>query len=320
MTIQGSRRGQRLSPANGGLSEEQQKFLDRWSYDEESDTDTLDSSFGTKPSTVYMGKPFGLSNAVQAVGYTLADGRKALGLVNRYNENGTMSNPRFFALAAQDDLEVNTEETTVLTGNIDVSYTAAGDNLTSDFLFKPSSAGRLLFEMWLSNDDTGAKIFSIPRTVTQAEVNSGAPISFTVGNHYLLDSETEVFGRFSGIDLLGSATIPYFVSQIHAFKEVQINGHVEHVNSAQTLYIGCHYNANTTGGRVSLTVPLTFRDSFSVGDAAENFSVANPCVIDFTADGQGLAVLQTVNDLYQFAHDGTDWVRTNLKTGVTKRV
>lgn len=73
------------------------EILSKLTYDEPTDTLIADASFQTKPSTVYLWSAFGMSNAVQAVGFRLADGTDALGIVNRFDKNGgTLSNPKFF--------------------------------------------------------------------------------------------------------------------------------------------------------------------------------------------------------------------------------
>ena len=298
-----------------GLTEEQEVFLGKWTYDESSDTYFFDASLDTKPSSIYLGRPFKISNGVQAVAYVLADGTNAIGLVNRFGEQGSRSNPSFFALAPREDLEINTVFTETLTGDITVAFTTLGDNLTADFMFRPASPGKLTFEIWLGSDDTGAKIFDQDRVVTQAEVDSVQPISFGVGNKYLLDQGTDIFVKFSGINLFGSVTLPFFISKINPFTQVQINGHVQRTIADQDLFIGCTYETDTTAGEVTLTVPLLFNDGFTVSDADNSFHPSRPCNVDFSAYGQGVAVLQASRDNYRFYYDGTEWRFKDLNTG-----
>ena len=308
--------------SGGGVTEDQGVALSKITYDEATDSLTFDASLSTKPSSVYLGKPFKLSNGVQAVSYALADGTEAIGLINRFGDAGSRSNPRFFALAPVINLDVNLVFTQTLTGDITVPFTTLGDNLTSDFMFRPATAGRLLFEIWLGTDETGAKIFDEYREVTQAEVDAVAPISFGVGNKYLLNKDTAIYVKFSGIDLFGSATQPYFVSKIHPFKQIQINGHTESVTDSTTLFIGCEYevdNSDNASG-LTLTVPLLFTDTFYVNDATDTFSVSRPCNVDFSAFGVGVGVLQTAGDRFKFWHDGTKWMRRNLNTNEAEAV
>ncbi|MGC7919358.1 hypothetical protein ACP3W9_19665 [Vibrio anguillarum] len=72
-----------LPIGSGGVTPDQAEVLDKLSYNEPTDTLIADASVQTKPSTVYLGSAFGMSNAVQAVGFRLADGTDALCLVNR---------------------------------------------------------------------------------------------------------------------------------------------------------------------------------------------------------------------------------------------
>ena len=143
----------------GGLSPETSEFLKHWTYDEEMRRGKFDGSIEVLPSTFYMGE-FSLSNGVQAVAFTLADGTKALGLVNRFNPQlGTISNPKFFALGAQTTLSVNTVSTDVIPDGFTLQYTTAGNNLTFDFDFIPATAGIFKAEYWIGTDDSGSKIF-----------------------------------------------------------------------------------------------------------------------------------------------------------------
>ena len=304
------------------LTDKEKSVLSQLSYDDTDDTITAAASIQVKASSLYLSDPFRLSNGVQAVAYTLADGTDAIGLVNRFGTGGSRSNPNFFALGQQENLEVNLVSTQTLTGEITVPFTTLGDNLTADFMFRPATVGRLLFEMWLGTDETGAKIFDEYREVTQGEVDSAQPVSFVVGNKYLLNQGTEIFVKFSGIDLFGSDTIPYFVSQVHPFTQVQINGHVESPAGDQTIFIGCDYETDTSGttNGLTLTVPLQFTDTFYVNDANNSFSVAKPCNVDFSAFGVGLGVLQTSGDRFKFWHNGSIWMRRNLNTNEAEAV
>ena len=161
-------------------------------------------------------------------------------------------------------------------------------------------------------DDTGTKIFDEGRSITQAEVDNAVPVSFGVGNKYLIDSGTQMFSRFTGISMRGNATMPYFVSRIHPFDQVQLGGHVEHVTTTQTIFIGCEYSV--AGGSV-LIVPVDFKDSFTVTDSNSSWDYSNPCIVDFSAFGVGLATLQDANQMYEFSHNGSAWTILNLRTG-----
>lgn len=54
---------------SGGISGEDSELLSKLRYDKPTDTIIADSSLQVKPSTVYLGSAFGMSNAVQAVGF-----------------------------------------------------------------------------------------------------------------------------------------------------------------------------------------------------------------------------------------------------------
>lgn len=309
--------------SGSALSSNITSFLDRWGYDDESRRGKFNGSIEVLPSTFYMGE-FSLSNGVQAVAFRLADGTKAVGLVNRFDDTqGTISNPKFFALEAQNSLPVEQVSTDVIADGFTLQYTTAGDNLTIDFDFVPATAGVFKAEYWIGTDDTGNKIFDEVRTVTQAEVDAGLPIAFQVGNPYLLEGNTSLFVRFTGIDFKGnSATgLPYFVSKILPYKEVTLNGHVEYVTSdIPKIFIGCDYAVNTSAGSVTLTVPTGFTDKFRVYDYSSVFTPTNKCVVDFTAFGQGLAEMLYSDDDIEFMYINGEWWLNDLKSGNRSKV
>ena len=301
---------------NGGLPSEQAEFLNHWGYDTETRRGKFDGSIEVLPSTFYMGE-FALSNGVQAVAFKLADGTNALGLVNRFNPLlGTISNPKFFALEAQDTLVIEGVSTGVIADGFTLQYITSGDNLTFDFDFVPATSGMFKAEYWIGLDDTGNKIFDEVRKVTRAEVDAGLPVAFQVGNPYLLEAGTNLFVRFTGIDFKGnSATgLPYFVSKILPYKEITINGHVEHVDgNVNPIFIGCDYAVNTSAGAATLTVPSSFTSKFRVYDYAGTFNSTNKCTVDFSAFGQGLVSMIHKDDDIEFIYVNGEWWLNDIK-------
>ena len=307
-----------------GLSAEQSAFLSHWTYDDDIRRGKFDGSIEVLPSTFYMGE-FSLSSGVQAVAFRLADGTRALGLVNRFNPQlGTISNPKFFALGDQTTLSVNTISTGVIPSGFTYPYTTAGNNLTFDFDFIPDTAGMFKAEYWIGNDDTGNKIFDEVRTVTQAEVDAGNPIPFTVGNPYLLEVGTDLFVKFSGIDFRGNTAtgLPYFVSKVLPYKEITVNGHVEHVTAnVNPLYIGCDYAVDTTSGAITITVPLAFTDKFVVYDYKGTITPTNKVIIDFSAHGQPNFEMIHKDDHCEFFYiSGDGWYVNDIKGGQMGRI
>ena len=312
--------------AGGGLSPETSEFLKHWTYDEEARLGKFDGSIEVLPSTFYMGE-FSLANGVQAVAFTLADGTKALGLVNRFNPQlGTISNPKFFALGAQTTLSVNTVSTDVIPDGFTLQYTTAGNNLTFDFDFIPATAGMFKAEYWIGTNDSGNKIFDEMRTVTQAEVDAGNPIPFTVGNPYLLEVGTQLFVRFTGIDFKGNAAtgLPYFVSKILPYKEITVNGHVERVtiaNNGEPIFIGCDYAADASGGAITRPVPLAFKDKFKVYDYKGTITNTDKIIIDFSAHGQPNFEMIYKNDHCEFFYIiGDGWYVKDIKGDKIERI
>jgi len=299
----------------GGLPADQSELLKHWTYDEETRRGKFDGSIEVLPSTFYMGQ-FALSNGVQAVAFKLADGTNAIGLVNRFNPLlGTISNPKFFALEAQDTLVVESVSTDVIADGFTLQYATAGDNLTFDFDFVPATAGMFKAEYWVGSDDTGNKIFDEMRKVTQAEVDAGLPIAFQVGNPYLLEAGTDLFVRFTGIDFKGnSATgLPYFVSKILPYKEITLGGYTWHTASDLTLLAGCNYAPDVTSANVTLTVPAGFKDNFRIYDYKRSIGT-NKVIVDLSAHGvENVELIHKDDDVEFFYITGDGWYINDIK-------
>ncbi|ELJ8607187.1 hypothetical protein RUK54_001601 [Vibrio cholerae] len=311
-----------------GISGNDAKVLDKLSYDEPTDTIIADSSLQVKPSTVYLGSAFGMSNAVQAVGFRLADGTDALCLVNRFDKDGgSYSNPKFFALGSSSMLNVNLVDNVIMQSPVEVSYTTAGDNLTYSFEIKPASAGRLRAQYWLGEDDSGAPVVDFYRDITQAEVDTNQPV-LVEPNFYVLAKSSKLFVRFSGVDLKGNGTQPWFRSKVLPFKEVQFSGHCEYMNATsdnRRLYIGGRYFADVSQGNVPITVPAEFKDTFTITDLGNNFTGNRYAEVDFSAFGQyKFRLVNALDDVEFFRMKaGTEserWWYRNHRDGALGRV
>ncbi|MEG9360986.1 hypothetical protein [Vibrio cholerae] len=311
-----------------GVSDNDAKVLDKLSYDEPTDTIIADSSLQVKPSTVYLGSAFGMSNAVQAVGFRLADGTDALCLVNRFDKDGgSYSNPRFFALGSSSTLNVNLTDNVIMPSPVEVSYTTAGDNLTYSFEIKPASAGRLRAQYWLGEDDSGAPVVDFHRDITQAEVNSNQPV-LVEPNFYVLARNSKLFVRFTGVPLKGNGTQPWFRSKVLPFKEAQFSGHYEYVNALSPNtrpFIGGTYFADAAAGNVMMQIEETFRDTFRVVDYLENFIGTRYAQVDFTAFGQRPVRLVQAGDDVEFfrmkaGSDNEAWWYKNHRDGSIVRI
>ncbi|TQQ41031.1 hypothetical protein [Vibrio cholerae] len=312
----------------GGISGNDAKVLDKLSYDEPTDTIIADSSLQVKPSTVYLGSAFGMSNAVQAVGFRLADGTDALCLVNRFDKDGgSYSNPRFFALGSSSTLNVNLVDNVVMQSPIPVSYTTAGDNLTYSFEIKPAGAGRLRAQYWLGEDDSGAPVVDFHRDITQAEVDANKPV-LVEPNFYVLARNSKLFVRFTGVPLKGNGTQPWFRSKVLPFKEAQFSGHYEYVNALSPNtrpFIGGTYFADAAAGNVMMQIEETFRDTFRVVDYLENFIGTRYAQVDFTAFGQRPVRLVQAGDDVEFfrmkaGSDNEAWWYKNHRDGSIVRI
>lgn len=303
---------------SGGISGSTSSFLKLWEYDNKTRRAAFNGSIEVLPSSFYMGENFRLSNGITAVAFKLADGNDGLGLVNRYTpDEGSRSNPVFYALGAQETVDINLISTNTLANPIEVAYTTVGDNLTYDFDIIPASTGTLHVEYWLGTDATGSKVFDEVREITQAEVDANVPISFGVGNAYIIPAGTDVFVRLQGVDLKGSATLPYFVSKVLPYTEVTLGGHVEVVETDITLFIGCKYACFTPNNTTqTLTVPAVFKDTFEVFDPNELWSETTKLVVDFSAFDQGVVEIQAKGTHITFYYrEGSGWYLIDHKTG-----
>ncbi len=280
--------------------------LDYIRYDIENDRLVASVSIEAPPSTFYLGSKFAMSNAIKAIGFRLADGTDALGLVNRFGPNGSLSNPKFFSLAPRESLEVNLVSEDTLPRIIELSYTTVGDNLTYDFDIIPAEIGRLRAQYWLGSDDSGVPVFDYTIEVSDAMVDNVVRFG---GNFYVLPAGEQLFVRFSGVPLKGDSSIgfPYFISYVQPFREITINGHTEYVEEdIQAIFIGSDYAVNTTpNSGVTITIPEHFKDTFTIYDAAESFGATKPCILDFGSLGS--FTIDNKNDSFKFFWDGVQW-------------
>ncbi|HDI3147808.1 TPA: hypothetical protein PMB01_001630 [Vibrio cholerae] len=311
-----------------GISGNDAKVLDKLSYDEPTDTIIADSSLQVKPSTVYLGSAFGMSNAVQAVGFRLADGTDALCLVNRFDKDGgSYSNPKFFALGASSVLNVNLTDNVIMPSPVEVSYTTAGDNLTYSFEIKPAGEGRLRAQYWLGEDDSGAPVVDFYRDITQAEVDTNQPV-LVEPNFYVLAKSSKLFVRFTGVPLKGNGTQPWFRSKVLPFKEVQFSGHYEYLNATspnRQLYIGGTYLADVSQGNVMITVPSNFKDTFTIKDIGNDFIGTRYAEVNLSAFGQYNMRLVNPRDEVEFFRfkagaESERWWYVNHRDGAMGRV
>lgn len=93
----------------------------------------------------------------------------------------------------------------------------------------------------------------------------------------------------------------------------------EYIDSDLTLLTSTkrlNLEVDCTAGAVNLTVPPAFNRTFTVEDVDSTFRSARPCNVDFTAYGQGTAVLNSRRDRFKFYYDGTQWRFKNLRSGI----
>lgn len=295
-----------LIPSNGPSSE----VFEKLTYDQQSDTIVADASLQVKPSTIYLGSAFGISNAIQAVGFRLADGTDAICLVNRFSEDeGTISNPKFFALGESSMLDINLVDNQVMSEPIEVGYTTVGDNLTYSFEIKPSTAGRLRAQYWLGSSDNGAPVVDFSVEITQEQVDSGQPV-LVGSNFYVIAASSQLFVRFSGIDLKGDGVVPYFRSKILPYKEITLNGHTEEMDASTVIFVGCTYIP--TASDYTKSIPANFTSDFEIKDLNQVVSNSSRITVDFGA--QGSVILKHSGDHVKFHYiKGDGWYFEDIK-------
>ncbi len=224
-------------------------------------------SLQTGPGSVRIGPGFSLSNGVQTMALSKSTGQKALGVVVDYDETGSTT-PFYYELAAQTTLDVNLLEDLTLPDPYTLNYTTFGNNLTTDFIFRPATAGDVRVRYWLGSDESGMLIFDETRTVTQGEVDSGADITFGIGNPYLLGAGTSVYVRSDGIQLKGTLisdpaspfdgqNLLYFRSLVQPYTEIEFM---------------------SIGNAMSSDVTTTAADSPILAPLAENQQLVNQAV------------------------------------------
>ena len=216
-------------PGGTSITPEQEATLDHWVYDEAKDRLVADVTAEFPPGSILIGQTY-VSSALEVLAFTTFDDRTMLGIDDPYSMAGSDGLPVRFRLGAQSDLDVNLLSNEVLPDPHTVCYTTFGDNLTANFRFIPHTAGTLRAVFALASDQTKIA-FDEKRVVTQDEVDAGLPISFNVGNSYLLAAGVCLLATFSGIQLKGATPtigpfigvqLPYYVSQILAYTKEEL--------------------------------------------------------------------------------------------------
>ncbi len=185
-------------------------------------------SLQTGPGSVRIGPGFSLSNGVQTMAISKSTGQKALAVIQEYDNTGS-TDPFYYQLGAEQTLDVNLLSDVVIPAPYELNYTTFGDNLTLDFTFIPNEAGDIRLRYWLGTGQDGMLIFDETRTVEASEV--GNPVTFGVGNPYLLNAGVSIFVRSEGVDLRGTLVndpdspfngqnLLYFRSTIQPFTRV----------------------------------------------------------------------------------------------------
>lgn len=195
-----------------------------------------EGSYQAGPSSIYLGPNFRVSNGMKAVTFKLGTGEDALGLNVRYDENGTKL-PRLPFLGPRVSLTVNSLYDSVMADPLDVQYQTVGTNLTYNFNVRPSETGTLRVRFWAGTGMDGTLLFDESLDVTQEDLDmiesmdqqgQIGQIEFDIGNQYILEQDTDIFVRFSGIKLEGGTPtsgpfagipLPYFVSKVQSYEE-----------------------------------------------------------------------------------------------------
>ena len=100
-----------------------------------------------------------------------------------------------------------------------------------------------------------------------------------------------------------------------SFEDVGLSAGQVFVNADREINYPATYLVDTTAGQVTLDTSNNNGQGFVVIDARNSFSVANPCVVDFSSEGQGSAILENSGDRFMFYWEGFDWYYINLDSG-----
>jgi len=184
-------------------------------------------SIATGNNSMYIGSTR-TSNGVKALSYTLAEGITAVGLNVEYDATGTKE-PFYYKLGSEDELVVNNVQDQTLSDPFTLPFSTFGDNQTKGFTVIPAEVGTLRVQYWLGNDDTGTLIFDESMDIQAGDV--GSAFDYEAGNPYILDVGTDIFVKFSGIQLKGGEvvdggspffgqTLIYFTSLIQPFVRI----------------------------------------------------------------------------------------------------
>lgn len=175
-----------------------------------------------------------------------------------------------------------------------------------------SYTGRLIYSI-LDQNSTGIEKY---RQTLDVACVAGDPLTFNfthpsdthAGSTIFVDIIKEDGSSFkvrTGVDIFK----PWLKLLIAEFTDVPVWFTTLYQDESFVIRYSGDYEINLasqpTG--ITITVPANFKAAFIVSDCNQTFSPASPCRVDFSAFGQGIAVLQTPRDSYKFYHNGVEW-------------
>ncbi len=305
---------------NTGLSPARRMALDHISINSDGTRLLIDVETEFPPGSILIGESR-VSSALEVLSFTTYDGSRALGMADGFSPTGSDALPSRYRLDAESSLSLNEVADTILTPPVVINHTAVGDNITIDFEFVPASVGTFS-AVFTMTEDPSITIFNETRVVTQAEVDAGQPISFGIGNPYLLAQGSLVTATFTGISLMGGSAlggpfvdqlVPYFVITVMHYNKEQV-ATIEHlqprlISASQDVLNGDNLLVDTSSGGVTLR-PTAACNWFAMADYKNTWSNTNNVLVVVGVD-TGNFGQQASDEKYEFKRVGSSFEVTS---------
>lgn len=320
----------RIKPFGGGvgLSSSDKQKLDKWTYTEEDNRMSTDASVRSGLNSFELGEMhtthsggenvFDQNNVSKINWFPVWQGVKPLTTIGEHlglNPTARQYTPTF-------TLNPNGNSPT---GN-NVPYTATVTLLENESVLRLTIAtgeaytGKISYVI-KNTDASGIVKYQQFKDIDAAE---GDLIQFDFTHPAESRKGDVIFVDFMKADETpflvksgANTNVPWLSLGLANYEDIDLVSATRFITESFTVYYAGDYEVDTSvNNGVTITVEADWFNTFYVSDANQTFNPTRPCNVDFSAFGQGLAVLQSSKDAYKFYYDSANsvWRFKNIDT------
>lgn len=312
----------------GGLSPEDAEKLDKWTYTEEDNRMSTDASVRSGLNSFELGEMhtthsggenvFDQNNVSKINWFPVWQGVKPLTTIGEhlgFNPTARQYTPTFTLNpngASATGNNVSYTATVTLLDNESVLRltVAAGEAYTGEisYIIKDANASGIVKYQQFKNVDVAIGDLIQLDFTHPAESRKGDSIYVD----FMKEDETPFLVK-SGSD----TNAPWLSLVLANYQDIDLVSATRFITESFTVYYAGDYEVDTSiNNGVTITVEADWFNTFYVSDANQTFNPTSACTVDFSAFGQGLAVLQSSKDAYKFYYDSANsvWRYKNIDT------